>query len=900
MKISYRILAINFLTLFIIISGSAIAFYSVLYNVLTTQQSKHLLSTANDFVYDLESRIDESERSFIQLLPVINNPELLQKRSFEVKNIDFVLKTGSAKSPRPQLIFSRGNIGIPLGVYSLQDFFITNPYLILRSYTSKAGEEYIYGFNLEREYLGQLATRLRTDAAIYLDYDLIALTNESVNQRYFYLINQAFSALSMKNNYEIHIGDTENSYIISTLYRVKASISNNKKMYIVVFSTLSEVETYKNTIKYVLVLLFIVSLILTFILSVVFSGSIRKNLSTLIRATQNTMKGDFDAKIPITSNDEIGTLAVAFNTMLETLKEQESIKNRYTEFISLINKTPQYNSLITALLDKIVQATGSTFGAFYTVANGTIEAVYTSGLEPSQFSVEHRSDVINKIIHSHETIHQRFDEDAPEIVAGMVKMKLSEIILRPVISVDEVVGVLQLGAMHPYRDNAIEYLDKIKEQLEIGITKVLAHKKLEEIVAELEVQKKRAEESTELKSRFLATISHELRTPLNSIMGLTELLLNDKTLGDKSRERATVIQRSSKRLLGLINEILDLSKIEAGKMELSPSRFLISEFLKDITAIFQPIAEQKGIQLTVNRLCNENQLVNTDREKLQHVVTNLLSNAIKFTNEGHVTIECDASIHDGLKIRVADTGIGISADDIHFIFDEFHQVDSSSSRVYGGSGLGLSIANKFTELLHGSIHVESEVGKGSVFTVLLPGAVERINEGPLTDLLQFEPSVSFKSLVTELKATDSLNADSRSVVGAEGQPVVLIVDDDPDSLFTINEIIKECNFSTLLAKNGFECLEILEKKTPDVILLDIMMPKMDGFQTITKIKENENWKDIPILAVTAKAMLEERHILYKYGFSGIVPKPINAGVLAFNVMKLILNSRHTDGKDTDS
>ncbi|MBI2418756.1 MAG: HAMP domain-containing protein, partial [Ignavibacteriales bacterium] len=726
MKISLRIILINFLTLILILFGSGIAFYTVVYNIITTQETKHLLNTANDFIFNLESNIELCDSSFMTYL---HKP----KSDPEIEKLDFIVKADAGRFGRPRLLMAKSNISIPIGDFSLQDCFVSNPYLLVRLYKNPAGVEYVYGFNLQKEFFTEIAAKLRIDIAVYIDNEMIALSNDIVNQGHYYFLNKAFASLNFKNNFDVFSGNSGESYLIATTYRAKEIISNNRHLSILIFGTTGEVENLRQTTTNILVLLFIVSIILTFILTYVFSGRIRKQVDSLNQAVQIVKKGDFTTRIPVTTNDELGALASAFNAMLTELQEQEKLKSGYTDLIALINQNASYQALLPAILEKIVKSTGSVFGGLYLVSSGTIVPAAAYGFEPDTMNNPVRFDALLKVLDSKEMVHYKFEKDAPQILAGMVSIKVAEMILVPIFGNENAIAVLQLGSVGVMGESMMEYLEKIKGQLAIGLAKALAHKQLEEIISELELQKKKAEESTELKSKFLATVSHELRTPLNSIMGLTELMANDKANSVKTKERLLVILKSSKRLLKMINEVLHLSRIEAGKMEVEIKDFYVHEFLSEIFSSFNPLAEKKGLAFSIHARETTQVILRTDREKLLHVIGNLIGHAVKFTSEGSVEIFFTVENSRDCSFSVKDTGIGISEGEATGIFDEFHQVDNSSTRNYGGSGLGLSIAKKFIELLKGSITLESVPGKGSNFTVKIPGVVVQNNESSGSD-----------------------------------------------------------------------------------------------------------------------------------------------------------------------
>ena len=422
------------------------------------------------------------------------------------------------------------------------------------------------------------------------------------------------------------------------------------------------------------------------------------------------------------------------------------------------------------------------------------------------------------------------------------------------------------------------------------------HDQLKEKADELAVQKEKAEEATKLKSQFLASISHELRTPMNSILGLTELILEDSSLVNKDKERLEVVLKSGKRLMLLINDVLDLSKIEAGKMNVNYDTFVLNDLINDVGVNIKPLVKDKNILFKINKKTNTNIIVNSDGNKITQVLINLIGNAIKFTNEGFVQLTINLLPNNILEFKVDDTGIGISDKDKKIIFEEFRQADGSTTRKHSGTGLGLAISSKIVKLLKGSLQVTSEINKGSTFTFTLPVEVIELAKGKeqlkisvdqekhkstngsidtkekrKLKLQETEPQVD---KVSKHKPTVKI---SKKIENSK--PMIMIVDDDADSLFTLNELVESLNYQTVLARDGLECIGKLKESVPDLILLDIMMPRMDGFQTLKKIKSKKNLENIPVIAVTARAMEEDKRIILKHGFDGYIPKPIDPLIL---------------------
>jgi signal transduction histidine kinase/CheY-like chemotaxis protein len=477
---------------------------------------------------------------------------------------------------------------------------------------------------------------------------------------------------------------------------------------------------------------------------------------------------------------------------------------------------------------------------------------------------------------------------------------------------------------------------------------------LEETNRDLEVANQKIKGADKLKSEFLANMSHELRTPMNSIIGFTRLVR--KKTGDilpkRQLENLDRVEISANRLLALINDILDLSKIEAGKMRVNLMPLRLGPLVDTCLATVEPLVKKERVSLVKN-VSNDLPELLSDQDKLTQIVINLLSNAVKFTEEGEVKLSAAAE-NDSFRIAVSDTGIGIPPEALEYIFDEFRQVDGSSTRAHGGTGLGLSITKKLTHLLNGRIEVQSVQGKGTTFTVILPAHKSEHVPIPVpkrTDeaaLAPFAPRVK-KVLLTidddpnvlillkqnledegyyvvgalsadegirkakeihpfaitldilmphkdgwgvlrELKADPatrdipiivlsiienkqlgySLGAfdyllkpmEKDAIIGALQRIIVhpakraLVVDDDRDAIGMLTQILQDEGHSVTVAFNGAEALGALEAMPMDIILLDLVMPEIDGFEVIQRVKQNPMWKDIPIIVLTAKDLTD--------------------------------------------
>ncbi|UAL11339.1 response regulator [Caulobacter segnis] len=391
-------------------------------------------------------------------------------------------------------------------------------------------------------------------------------------------------------------------------------------------------------------------------------------------------------------------------------------------------------------------------------------------------------------------------------------------------------------------------------------------------MAELVKARDDANAANVLKSHFLANMSHEIRTPLNGVLAMAEVMAMDD-LAPTQRERLSVIRESGAVLLGVLNDVLDLSKIEAGRLEIQDRPFDIAQLAQTIRETYAPQARDKGLAFEVAIAPEAQGLWRGDVDRLRQILGNLIANALKFTLEGAVAVRfASAEDGDGLRIDVADTGIGMSPDILPRLFDKFVQADSSTTRRFGGSGLGLAICRELANLMDGSIKVQSREGRGSTFTVLV--ALPR--EEAITDVHYIDDGHAPAPLAAGTEAATQVEAEAEAPAGTV-RLRVLAADDNPTNQKVVKAVLAPLNAEVVLVADGEACIEAWKASQFDIVLMDIHMPGMDGVEAAQAIRALEAAEDrprTPIVAVTANALAHQVEGYLAAGMDGHVAKPI--------------------------
>lgn len=680
------------------------------------------------------------------------------------------------------------------------------------------------------------------------------------------------------------------------------------------------------------------------------------NLRQTTEFANNIGKGNFTAEhTPLSKHDELGAALIDMKLNLTKFNAEERDRNWTNQGLNEVGDILRDNQdSVMKLSDKVLQHmvgyTHSIQGVFYRLHTEEGKEPYLKFLIASNNFTNH--DTAKEIPLGYGTIgqvalkqqHAIIPVDDVEIEGEKVK----QLVYTPLVFEGELMGVIELAARIEFTDLHTDWVYKVasmtastcdiikrkqttehllKEARKLNTELIVkedalrqANQKMQEKAIELEkqneairtknesleiareairVKAEELEKANKYKSEFLANMSHELRTPLNSIIILSNLLSENKghNLTNKQVEYAKVIQKSGNDLLELINDILDISKIESNHMELDLQEVNIKDWANDIQMLFSEVAKNKGIRFTVAMDKSIPDLIETDRMRLSQVIKNLLSNAFKFTDaKGVVSLRVTKDLtgnhsteslngKDVLCFEVADSGIGIPEEKQQLIFEPFRQADGSTSRKFGGTGLGLSISKELANLLGGVMTLESTVGKGSTFRLFIP---LQIDELPVAASQLASPVFSVSPAIEQQKLTmvpavvvteaDKAVVDNSTLNLAAYK--ILVVDDDMRNIFSLTSILDDYKPQIVIANNGQEALDKLQEHTDiDLVLMDIMMPIMDGYEAMKRIRKDLKLTHLPIISVTANAMVGDDEICKRAGASDYLPKPVSKKVL---------------------
>ncbi len=643
---------------------------------------------------------------------------------------------------------------------------------------------------------------------------------------------------------------------------------------------------------------------------------IRTPLDILMNSATRFRDGYYSVRSSFVSNNEFGKLSETFNLLAETIENRIVLLSKTKRLSDVKVSENDLNGFFKETITTLLEVTESVIAAIFLVSQSgkQLTHLHSIGLTVQAINDLQCKAPEGEFAKAISTGRIEFVTNIPEDTK-FVFMAVSgaylprEIVTIPIFSMGECIAVISLASIRPYNKLIKDFLNEVHDTINTRISMILAFKKLQEVMVlleaqnkelefqktelaqqanvlhqqnkELEMQKMQLAEASRLKTTFLSNMSHELRTPLNSVIALAGVL-HRKLAGRLPEEELSyleVIERNGKHLLALINDILDLSRIESGRVEMEISKFRITMVVKEAVQLILPQAEAKGVEIVVEDN-NTNIEVESDLAKLKHILLNLIGNAVKFTERGTVRITIK---HSGafVYIAVIDSGIGIEPKHIQYIFDEFRQADTSTSRKFGGTGLGLAIAKKYSEMLGAKISVESTPGLGSTFTLTLPV----VYSGGL-ELPQKSGESNFNAPSKQFLQ----NSEIKNV----GKRILLVEDSEP-AIIQIEDVLKDAGFDVLVARNGNDAITMISEKLPDAMILDLMMPEIDGFEVLKKVREQKNSEKLPVLILTAKHISkEEMSFLKGNNISQLLQKgDINRVELLQSVMTMLLKEEHS-------
>jgi len=741
------------------------------------------------------------------------------------------------------------------------------------------------------------------------------------------------------------------------------------------FNSAQHADTTYQLTRDTTVIIFIVTLLMSFLIVFFLVRAVTKPISALSIAADSVAHGNVDIHLDIESEDEIGHLAQSFNEMTDSLREAKRkneteswIKTGQNQLNTVVRGDHETATLARNVVTFLCKYLHSQMGALYILENDILKLT-------GSYAFTNRKNLNNEIKIGEGLVGQcafereiitvtNLPQDYFRINSGLGDSSPKNILVLPFIFEDELKGVVELASFEDFTEVKINFLKNIAENIAVSFHSAQTSKQIKHLLdesqrqgkelaqqqqalkqtneelenqaealrqsesilkaqqEELQAANEELEEKTQYlqqqkseitaknealtaarndleqkaqeleitsryKSEFLANMSHELRTPLNSLLILARSLAENKigNLNDDQVQSAAIIYKSGNDLLELINDILDLSKIEAGKMNFHFEATNLDTIRQNMFDTFQHVANEKNLNFDITFGENVPLKIFTDGQRLQQVIKNMLSNALKFTSQGGVTVNfyrpkanvdlsrSGLNYQKAIAIAVKDTGIGIPKDKQQLIFEAFQQADGSTSRQFGGTGLGLSISREISKTLGGEIHVESQENSGSTFTIYVPDNLDDLHaseKGVLTTRTEITEKVEKVQKIFQPKINTENVKDDRQQI-QKGEACILIVEDDLSFAKILYNQSKEKGFKCLVAHNGEDGLNLAKEYLPSGIILDVKLPVMSGWVVIEQLKANASTQRIPVHMMSIE---EYKNDAIQKGAVGFLTKPV--------------------------
>ena len=650
------------------------------------------------------------------------------------------------------------------------------------------------------------------------------------------------------------------------------------------------------------------------------AGNLTRQVRAISEVTSAVATGDLTRLIAVEASGEVAELKDNINTMVLSLREtteanqqQGWLQTNLARIAGLMQGQRDLADVAELIMDELIPMVGGQHGAFFLAEPGEartrLRLIAGYGLDgdtPAAVLLGHS--LIGQVAKTRKPIVlDQVPGSYVRISSAIGETRPVNVMIVPIVFEDQVLGVIEAGSLWPFTQVHREFLEQLMDTIGVNVNTMIANARTDALLeqsqrltAELQARQQELQRSnaeladkageldlaSRYKSQFLANMSHELRTPLNSLLVLARLLAQnlEGNLTAKQVEYATIIHSSGSDLLRLINDILDLTKVEAGKMEITPERFALAGLVEDLRGVFGPLTEEKRLRFMITTAPGVPAVLETDKQRLRQILYNLLSNAVKFTDHGRVELHIDtagpgqagADTGSWVVFSVTDTGIGIGRDNLGSIFSPFQQADGTTSRRYGGTGLGLAICREVAARLGGEVTVRSELGVGSTFSLRLPLAVlggtraATPSQGAAVQAAARPAVQSSAATVADVRPVPA----ARAHAGLTGHRI-LVVDDDPRNAFVLADVLEMHGMTVVQATDGRKAIAALGAGDIDLVLMDVMMPRMDGYETTRAIRKMPEYASLPVITVTARAMQGDREKSIDAGASDYITKPID-------------------------